>query len=150
MKRNPVTEDGDAFDERGLLKDGRSSRVGMMMRDSLTPVQQAVLDRQTSMMTDVLHKPGYVLDTRTEHQKKSVEDAYAAADLRDADAWRGDKPKDAAPDDLDHKRQAAAEALWRANAASFVNAMRGAPNDLAAAYALADQADASAWRKGKD
>jgi hypothetical protein len=38
-------DDDDAFDERGVLKDGRSTRVRLMMRDGdgLTELQRAVL-----------------------------------------------------------------------------------------------------------
>lgn len=35
-------DDDEPFDERGILKDGRSVRVPMMMRDSMTPLQRAI------------------------------------------------------------------------------------------------------------
>src|SRR5262245_27855305 len=44
-KRQHDTDDDDMFDERGLLKDKRSVRISMMMRDSaggLTDVRDAI------------------------------------------------------------------------------------------------------------
>jgi hypothetical protein len=41
-RRSKHGDDDDAFDEHGIIKDGRSVRVPMMMRDSLTPLQRAV------------------------------------------------------------------------------------------------------------
>jgi hypothetical protein len=38
-----MTNKDDNIDERGLLRDGCSFRVGMMMRDGLSPVQRAVM-----------------------------------------------------------------------------------------------------------
>jgi hypothetical protein len=38
-----TTRSDEDFDENGLLRDGRSARVGMMMRDSLSPVQRAIM-----------------------------------------------------------------------------------------------------------
>jgi hypothetical protein len=96
-------DDDDAFDANGLLKDGRSTRV--TMRDSLTPLQQAIAEARASRINVVdaqgatagLHRPGsrYINDA----------DAYAptAAARRQAitdtaDAWRK-PPGGAAIDD---------------------------------------------------
>jgi hypothetical protein len=38
-----TTREDEDFDENGLLRDGRSARVGMMMRDSLSPVPRAIM-----------------------------------------------------------------------------------------------------------
>ena len=47
MPKRYAGYDDDALDENGLLKDGRSVRISMMMRDSadgLTDLQRSVLD----------------------------------------------------------------------------------------------------------
>jgi hypothetical protein len=50
----------DPLDERGLLKDGHKIRVSMMTRDSLTPLQRAVLADRAAY--DEAHAPLRVVD----------------------------------------------------------------------------------------
>jgi hypothetical protein len=75
----------EAFDERGILKDGRSTRVSMRFRDSLSPLQKAVAAdtaARTNKITDgrggdanSLHRPGFRVSAGDARQK--VADAYA-------------------------------------------------------------------------
>ena len=56
-------DDDDAFDENGLLKDGRRMRVSMMMRDSTSDVQRAVAEDAAARRFGLrhaldLHQPG--------------------------------------------------------------------------------------------
>jgi hypothetical protein len=41
-RKQRMTTKDENFDEHGLLRDGRSTRVGMMMRDSLSPADERV------------------------------------------------------------------------------------------------------------
>src|SRR5947209_6880682 len=96
-----IRYEDDAFDSRSFLKDGRSSRVSMTMRDALTS------DRRAPLVTDALGRPagqrpgGLYLKAAadsTDHAKHVT--ARACADeardeyIRDTqDAWRG-RPED--------------------------------------------------------
>jgi hypothetical protein len=86
--------DDDAFDERGLLRDGAVYRVPMHLRDSLlTPLQRAVAEDRIARdlgLSDALaaHKPGYRLgDSISERAKLSAYDAMVN-DM--SNAWRRD------------------------------------------------------------
>jgi hypothetical protein len=87
MKKNK-RDNNDAFDEHGMLRDGRSLRVSMQMRDSLqrrTPTGSRVTDGSDN--PSALNKPGYRVIGDT-----AARDAKAAA-LRDYEsdlttAWR--------------------------------------------------------------
>jgi hypothetical protein len=90
----------DAFDENGLLKDGKSVRVTMMMRDGMTPSPVTVVD---AFGNDglALHQPGYrylsAAPMTADHAVLATRDAMrdeARADYirRTCDAWKGGAP----------------------------------------------------------
>jgi hypothetical protein len=51
-----TTRSNEDFDENGLLRDGRSARVGMMMRDSLSPVQRAIMQDGVASGRDKIYE----------------------------------------------------------------------------------------------
>jgi hypothetical protein len=102
-RRYDDEDDDDLFDENGLLKDGKTYRVPMMLRDNLTfwqrSVRDSVLTRQCDwlLVTDAaggsegLHRPGFRFIADAADRKRSIaarEAAYRAADEADANAWR--------------------------------------------------------------
>jgi hypothetical protein len=110
-KRYAEYDDDDNLDERGLLKDKRSVRVPMMMRDGgedgLTDLQRSVRDATAPLrVVDAfgnsglaLHKPGFrylTAGTRTpEHAALVMRDhlrreAYAESVRQLCDGWKGD------------------------------------------------------------
>jgi hypothetical protein len=71
--------DDDAFDEHGILKDGRSYRVRMTARDSLTPVQRAIASRrQLSDQEAASCRPGFRYGSRPASDRQNLYDAYDA------------------------------------------------------------------------
>jgi hypothetical protein len=111
-KRQHDTDD-DLFDERGLLKDKRSVRVPMMMRDAdgLTDLQRSVRDhfapaRVVDAFGDAgggLHRPGsrhlvagagtvgHAKQVMADHMRREARDQHVA-DLQDA--WKGNNTND--------------------------------------------------------
>jgi hypothetical protein len=105
-------DDDDNLDENGLLKDGRSVRVPMMMRDSdLTEFQRSVRDHFAPVtLVDsfgnsglALHKPGaryLIAGAGTGDHARLVTadairaDAYADSVRAACDAWRGPNASD--------------------------------------------------------
>ena len=108
-KRYAEYDDDDNLDENGLLKDGRSVRISMMMRDSadgLTDLQRSVLDhfapaRVVDAFGDAgagLHRPGsrylvagagtidHAKQVMADHVRREARDQYIA-ELQDA--WKG-------------------------------------------------------------
>jgi hypothetical protein len=71
----------DDFDENGILKDGHSYRVPMMMCDSAGGSARLHDGRGNS----VGHKPGYILNDATNDARQQARDAYEH-DL--TTAWR--------------------------------------------------------------
>jgi hypothetical protein len=113
-KRYAEYDDDDNLDENGLLKDGRSVRVPMMMRDhdaGLTELQRSVRDHFAPVtIVDsfgdsglALHKPGarYLIAgagtgdharlVTADHMRREARDQYIA-ELQDA--WKGNNTKD--------------------------------------------------------
>jgi hypothetical protein len=98
-------ETEDAFDSRGVLKDGASVTVGLQMRDSAnswrddmhrTLVGKRMVHDGTKSPLG-LHKPGFRFTTDAAARRTAdaeIERAYRDYDLRDSEAWRG---QDAAP-----------------------------------------------------
>src|SRR4051794_13576019 len=109
-----VEQNDDAFDENGLLKDGRSVRVSMIMRDGLSPLQRAIreesrvsgraqalreaIEQDAHAITDefgnddplALRRPGpCYLSTRDTACDQERAQAYAVADAEAANAWKG-------------------------------------------------------------
>jgi hypothetical protein len=78
-------DDDEPFDERGILKDGRSARVPMMMRDAMSPLQRAVA--QHSRGGPVGHKPGFVYSTDASLNDAKTR-AYAEYDAEQRDAYK--------------------------------------------------------------
>jgi hypothetical protein len=78
-------DDLDPFDERGILKDGHSSRISMTMRDSLRNNLRITAGDGT---LDGLHRPGFRVASDAS-QRDGVK--LALADYRDwvTTAWRG-------------------------------------------------------------
>ena len=106
----PVGEydDDPRVDERGLLRDGESFRVPMIMRDSANAwrndmhahfLAQDSVRGSKALVTDgssdplALHRPGWRYSTDASARMTadaSKQAAYAEADRRDANAWRGE------------------------------------------------------------
>ena len=90
-----------AFDSRGLLKDGRSTRVSLYMRDGspnprLTPTQRSIAATNTEDavsrrfgLTDglQLHRPGFRRSNDLAALER-VQQAYNDAEAADREAWR--------------------------------------------------------------
>jgi hypothetical protein len=86
----------DAFDERGILKDGRSVRVPLMLTDA-EPVRSPIyLSDGSPAPAPLLHRPSQV--RHTDAQIDVRERALAERSRRLKDAWRGTPM---APDDDD-------------------------------------------------
>ena len=108
MPKRYAGYDDDALDENGLLKDGRSVRISMMMRDSadgLTDLQRSVRDhfapaRVVDAFGDAgagLHRPGsrylvagagtvdHAKQVMADHMRREARDQYIA-DLQNA--WK--------------------------------------------------------------
>ena len=92
MARYDDDDDDDAFDENGLLKDGRRMRVSMMMRDSTSDVQRAVAEDAVARRFGLrhaleLHQPGPRYCTDAAGQRRARQ-AYQEMcdDLQNA--WR--------------------------------------------------------------
>ena len=115
MTRRRHNEDDDEdtpFDADGILKDGRSARVALFMRDSMSPLQRAVMqdaqeagrDRILSNAMDArtqvvdafgngglaLQRPGPRYLSSPEHSTRDeIERAYREREQQDSNAWRG-------------------------------------------------------------
>ena len=105
-KRQHDTDDDDMFDERGLLKDKRSVRISMMMRDSADGLTDLVRDATAPLrVVDAFGNSGLALSrpgaryltagTRTtdhaamvmlDHLRREARDQYIV-ELQDA--WKG-------------------------------------------------------------
>jgi hypothetical protein len=100
MRRYHDNNDDDPFDERGILKDGRSIRTSLAMMDSdLSPIQQAIARsvRVTdgSGGTDGLNRPGWRLPANDALlQSRNAADADYLRDL--TTAWQRDRRADVA------------------------------------------------------
>jgi hypothetical protein len=114
-KRYAEYDDDNNLDENGLLKDGRSVRISMMMRDGgedgLTDLQRSVRDATAPLrVVDAFGNSGLALSrpgaryltagTRTtdhaalvmrDHLRREARDQYVA-DLQDA--WKGNNTND--------------------------------------------------------
>jgi hypothetical protein len=94
-----TNDDDDAFAD-DILKDGRSFRVPMMMRDSLSPLQRAVAAESAQhwscdkpLITDAsggtigLHRPGYRISAN-DAARTARDEAHAEYEKTLTDAWR--------------------------------------------------------------
>ncbi len=99
MRRS--SDDNDNFDERGILKDGRTVRVPLHLRDS---VQRGAVDEALVIVDGfgngglALHRPGaryaacgsHSIDNAVQTTLRCMRaEAYAAYDQQICDAWRG-------------------------------------------------------------
>jgi hypothetical protein len=171
-------ENDDAFDENGLLKDGRSFRVGLMMRDHLTPLQRAIAAHSHASGRDTMLRDAIGSNTRP-----IVTDAIGDSSI----SLHSPGPRYLAPHiadsaDMRTRLEARAQAYSLADAeaanawqggvqegdACRVDGERGVlvkeGNDLvcrphrsrdarderAKAYAWRDEADCNAWRGPRD
>ena len=90
-------DDDDAFDAFGILRDGKSTRVSVMMRDAaMSPLQRSVmadgLRRDAARRLGLadaaaLHKPGQRFCT-DEAARARVEEVYQDEKRKLQDAWR--------------------------------------------------------------
>ena len=92
-----------AFDRRGLLKDGRSTRIPLYLKDGspnphLSPVQRSIAATHQPLVVDgsskpnAMHRPGfrYLADANRRAINDAVKnEAYQEVDRRDANAWKG-------------------------------------------------------------
>ena len=79
-------DDDDPFDERGLLKDGRTSRTSLMMKDGLSDVQRSIAQDAVSRRFD---------DSAARHQlgpiyfdRSAAREAYEDARRESEQAWK--------------------------------------------------------------
>jgi hypothetical protein len=118
-RRESENDDEDSpFDADGILKDGRSARIALFMRDSMSPLQRAVMDdayetgrdrvlRDASalgLITDAfgdtgagLHRPGYRLQQPGERATESArmrDEAYRQVEAQEARRWQGDSDRE--------------------------------------------------------
>jgi hypothetical protein len=91
-------DDDEAFDEKGVLRDGARHRVPLQMRDSLAPM---ITDGTTDPLG--LHRPGWRIATGgsesdvlfRDSQRKLIEEAHAEYLDRLTNAWKGNRSTDA-------------------------------------------------------
>jgi hypothetical protein len=72
-------DDDSPFDRFGVLKDGHTATVSMMMRDS---------SQRDARVTDALHRPGF--RTGDADMRDAKQQAYDAYETEVTNAWRGD------------------------------------------------------------
>jgi hypothetical protein len=90
-----IDDDDSPFDARGVLRDGATARVPMMLRDAaLTPLQRAVAQNVHATLHDgrgnrdvVGHRPGHIVSDAV--NTDAIEEAYRLRDAEDRNAWRG-------------------------------------------------------------
>jgi hypothetical protein len=90
--------DEDAFDEKGVLRDGARHSVPLQMRDSLAPM---ITDGTSDPLG--LHRPGWRIASGgserdvalRDSQRKLIEEAHAEYLDRLTNAWKGNRSTDA-------------------------------------------------------
>ena len=82
MAAKQITDDDF---ENGILRDGRAVSFGMLMKDSLTPVQRAILETQQGSQRGGCN--GYAFADAAQ-SKAALQDAYDKYDAEAANAWR--------------------------------------------------------------
>jgi hypothetical protein len=87
--RRRYADEDDAFDERGVLRDGHSTRLPLMMRDSLqddiarhATVRSSLHDSANRLPG---HRPGFVFDSSGSNVERQK--AYEEQDAYLRDAW---------------------------------------------------------------
>jgi hypothetical protein len=90
MRQKHQHDDADAFGEKGLLKDERSVRVSLFMRDadSLSPLQRAVAQSSVSVTDGAAHRPGFRLADADARSTTALDAAYSEYEEALASAWR--------------------------------------------------------------
>jgi hypothetical protein len=128
-------DDDEPFDERGILKDGRSVRLPMMLRDSNISQHSLAMQLHDGRGGTVGHRPGYVFSTDA-FLSDAKQRAYAAYEREQAEAykhaqgWRG-------------RLDASGELPGTQDGQSICDARE-------AAYRLADEELCNAWRGPRD
>jgi hypothetical protein len=85
------TNEDDAFDERGLLKDGHVARVRMTMRDAMRMRERSQIhDGRGGPLNMAGHRPGFLL---SDSNKRAIQPAYMDHENYLQNAWK----RDAAP-----------------------------------------------------
>jgi hypothetical protein len=89
MNKRQIDDDDDLFDEHGLLRDGKTYRVPMSARDSLTPLQRAVAASQLhdAHGRPAGHRPGFVFDAGSD-ARDAMRELYRQHDAEEAERWR--------------------------------------------------------------
>ena len=90
-------DDDDAFDANGLLRDGHTTRVPLMMRDGMSPVQRAIMEDKVRRGFDdsqARHRPGPVFTDAAALERKAEAYRQMCDDLQNA--WRTPAADDAA------------------------------------------------------
>jgi hypothetical protein len=137
--------DDEAFDDNGLLRDGKSVRVPLTMRDgdSFSPVQRAVaLSSSRASVTDAsggtigLHRPGFRIpaaDAADAARTSALEASYDEYQKYIGDAWRTpsgsvaartETPRDQRSEQQDH--QQTMDEIYAAHDETLRNAWRSA------------------------
>ena len=160
-------DDDDAFDEFGVLRDGRSVRVSMQMRDAAMADGEARDAAQRFGLSDAMdmHRPGQRLCTDAA-ARNAVEQARAEGIKEDENAWRtpaansetgfgssefrGARPGDqctinGAPGHLNHRLECVPDKRSQDSASSVPRTM-----DAATAQRIRDQAYEESLRREQD
>ena len=89
--RRRYADDDDAFDN-GVLRDGHSTRLPLMMRDSLQDdIARSTAGRsslQDSAGRKPGNRPGFIFDSSGSAARQQLADAYAAAERDLTTAWQ--------------------------------------------------------------
>jgi hypothetical protein len=151
-RRQQMTTRDHEFDENGLLRDGRSARVGMMMRDSLSPVQRAIMQDGITTGRDKIY------ERAAADERVTIVDAFGnggAALHRPGARYavQGAGTTDPAPTHADARDEAyqqhdAEEARrWWQGSDREIPVKRVTGDALQDAYLDRDEHDANAWRQ---
>ena len=130
--------DDDDFDENGVLKDGRSVRVPMLLMDAVQRQALEALHREYGdagsgvNLYDGSHGPGFLPPAPDELRARAAE-AWARRGARLHDAWRGprpaadqhEQPTPRSTDPVDAR--ARADAAWQRRGERLRNAWRTSP-----------------------
>jgi hypothetical protein len=160
-----TTRDDDVFDDRGLLRDGKTYRVPLILRDAdtLSPVQREVL-ADVAMRDAALHRPGprfctdaAANDAKAQAYAESVEELTTAWQRKPVDSesgfgsgeFRGQQPGDVCtingqPGHLNHRLECVPDrqhdSVPRMMDAATAQAIRDE------AWLASVEADENAWR----
>jgi hypothetical protein len=145
-----MTTNDEDFDENGLLRDGRSSRVGMMMRDSLSPVQRAIMQDGIASGRDKIHERLTIVDAFGNGglalHRPGARYAVQGADTADPAPAHADATHADARDEAYRQHDAEEARRWQGEGRE-VPVKRVAGDARMDAYLDREEHDASAWRR---